>query len=251
LAGDLQDVYSPAFYKQFDDAVSRSARVCVPLILELLQPRSVVDVGCGIGQWLGEFTARGVEDYLGIDGPHVQAEQLRIPRERFRAHDLSQPLRLERRFELALSLEVAEHLPARQAAGFVDLLTRAAPAVVFSAAVPAQGGFGHVNEQWPWYWKQLFAVRGYVQLDPFRKALWRDPEVACYYQQNLFLYVDPAVHQALIDRVGVPAKNNELTLIRTTILQDLLAPGPLRSLLRRVAARLGRVLGRSQQGNAG
>jgi SAM-dependent methyltransferase len=242
--GAIQDVYSPAFYRQFDDETSRSARVCVPLIVDLLHPRCVVDVGCGMGQWLREFAAHGVADYLGIDGPHVQAQQLRIAPECFRAHDLTRPLLLDRRFDVALSLEVAEHLPRSQAAAFVELLTKAAPAVVFSAALPLQGGFGHVNEQWPWYWKQLFAARGYVHLDPFRKAIWRDPGVAVYYQQNLFLYVDPAVHQLLIERVGVPLKNEELTLVRTTILQELLAPGPFKSLMKRIAGRLGRMLGR-------
>jgi SAM-dependent methyltransferase len=245
MISDLQRLYSPAFYAQFDDESSRAARVCVPLIVELLKPKSVVDVGCGIGQWLGEFAARGVEDYLGIDGPHIKDDQLRIPRERFRRDDLAQPLRLEHSFDLALSLEVAEHLPPSRADAFVELLARAAPAVVFSAAVPRQGGFGHVNEQWPWYWKQLFSRLGYVQLDPFRKTIWRNPAVACYYQQNLLLYVNPSIHGAVIDAVGVPDKNDELTLVRTAILQEITAPGPVMRFAGRAARRLRKVFGRT------
>jgi SAM-dependent methyltransferase len=247
MIGDLQRLYGAEFYAHFDDESSKAARVCVPLIIDLLRPNSVVDVGCGIGQWLAEFAARGVADYLGIDGPHIQDEQLRIPRERFRRHDLFQPLRLERRFDLAISLEVAEHLPGGRAAGFVELLTSAAPAVVFSASVPRQGGIGHVNEQWPWYWKRLFSQRGYVQLDPFRKTLWGNRDVVSYYQQNMLLYADPAVHQALIDIVGVPAKNSELTLVRTTILQELTAPGPVAHFAGRVVRRVARLLGRGNK----
>jgi SAM-dependent methyltransferase len=245
MIGDLQRLYNPSFYAQFDDESSRAARVCVPLIVELLTPKSVLDIGCGIGQWLVAFAAQGVQDYLGIDGPHIKDNQLRIPTERFRRRDLSQPLRLEQSFDLAVSLEVAEHLPASRAGAFVQLLVSAAPAVVFSAALPRQGGFGHLNEQWPWYWKQLFSRHGYVQLDPFRKTIWRNPEVACYYQQNLLLYVDPIVHRAAIDRVGVPEKNDELTLVRTSILQEITAPGPVMRFAGRVARRVHKLFHRT------
>ena len=90
---------------------------------------------------------------------------------------------------------MAEHLPHRAAPDFVAGLVALAPAVVFSAAVPGQGGVHHVNEQWPWYWKEWFARHGYLQLDPFRQAIWKNPDVAVYYQHNLLLYVDRAVHQ--------------------------------------------------------
>jgi SAM-dependent methyltransferase len=235
---ELGAYYTPSFYGHASRGVNSSAKVCVPLVLELLRPRSVIDVGCGQGEWLAVLAEHGVPDLAGIDGPHVTDEQLLFPRERFTRRDLSRPFALGRRFDVVLSLEVAEHLPARSAAGFVGCLTALGPAVVFSAALPGQGGTHHVNEQWPWYWKELFAARGYVQLDPFRKTIWRNPDVAFYYQQNLFLYVDPAAHQPLIDRVGVPDKYSELTLVRTTVLQDLLRP----SLLRRAWRRLGRLV---------
>ena len=218
---------------------------------ELLRPSSVVDVGCGQGEWLAAFAELGVAEYHGVDGAYVADDQLLIPRERFTRHDLTQPLTLGRRFDVALSLEVGEHLPARAAAEFVRGLIALAPAVVFSAAVPGQGGVHHVNEQWPWYWKELFARYGYVQLDPFRQRLWKNPDVVVYYQHNLFLYVDPAVHCGLIDRVGVPDKYSELTLVRTSILQELTAPGPVTRFWQRIGARLGRLLGRGQPGGIG
>jgi SAM-dependent methyltransferase len=237
----LTNLYPPSFYQSSTALVRTSARKCVPLILDLLRPGSVVDVGCGQGEWLAEVAAQGVNDILGVDGPHVREELLEIPRENFTRRDLAEPWRLDRRFDVVMTLEVAEHLPARSAPAFVRTLTSLGPAVVFSAAVPGQGGTNHVNEQWPWYWKALFAECGFVQLDPFRQVLWRDPEVAFYYQQNLFLYVDPAVHAAVIDRVGVPGPYTELTLVRTTILQELTGPGRVKRFLHRVGRKIAKV----------
>src|ERR1700685_413165 len=129
-----------------------SAGIAVPLILGITGAASVVDVGCGAGNWIVAFQNAGVRDYFGVDGVHIPPETLRFPVARFLAHDLTTPLRLDRRFDLAISLEVAEHLPESAAAVFVKSLTDAADIVVFSAAIPLQSGPGHVNEQWPPYW---------------------------------------------------------------------------------------------------
>jgi len=64
--------------------------------------------------------------------------------------------------------------------------------VAFSAAIPGQGGVGHVNEQWPDYWEALFAAKGYVLVDWFRRQLWDDTAIEPWYRQNLFLYVERA-----------------------------------------------------------
>ena len=90
---------------------AQSAAIMVPIILELTGAKSVIDIGCGAGNWLATFERLGVTDYLGIDGAHLPPETLRIPHERFRPHNLATPLSLDRRFDLAVSLEVAEHLP--------------------------------------------------------------------------------------------------------------------------------------------
>ena len=241
---DVKELYGPTCYVTANRGSGGSARVCVPLIAELLHPSSVVDVGCGQGEWLRVFAEQGVSDYQGIDGDHVADDQLLIPSERFRRHDLQQPLNLGRRFDVALSLEVAEHLPARSAESFVRTLAGLAPAVVFSAAVPGQGGVHHVNEQWPWYWKELFAREGYVQLDPFRQVVWKQKEVAVYYQHNLFLYVDPTVRGDVVERIGVPDRLEELTLVRTTIVKELTKPNWAIRLLQRARNRVSRVFGR-------
>jgi hypothetical protein len=91
---------------------------------------------------------------------------------------------------LAISLEVAEHLPENAADDFVASLVRLAPIVLFSAAAPYQGGQNHVNEQWPGYWAERFAARNYLPVDCIRRRVWENPEVEWWYAQNTFLYVE-------------------------------------------------------------
>src|SRR5215211_2308030 len=168
---------------------ARSARVIVPLVLELVQPKSVIDVGCGTGEWLSVFEEHGVEDVWGVDGGWVSKEMLEIAQERFVPFDLEQPFHMDRTFDLVVSLEVAEHLPEECANTFVDSLTRLGPVVLFSAAIPHQGGRHHVNEQWPPYWVRLFSDKGYVVTDPLRRKVWYDEKVQVWYAQNTFVFV--------------------------------------------------------------
>jgi SAM-dependent methyltransferase len=191
------ELYTDAYYRALRDGARRSAEVVVPLVLRLTRPRGVLDVGCGRGTWLAVFREHGVEDVCGVDGDYVDREQLDIPRQQFVPWDLTQPLRLGRSFDLAVSLEVAEHLPADCAETFVGSLTALAPLVLFSAAAPFQGGQGHVNEQWPAYWARRFAARGYVPIDCLRRQLWDDERVEWWYAQNILLFAGPGQMEAL------------------------------------------------------
>jgi SAM-dependent methyltransferase len=181
-------LYSDDFHRHLDATAEPSARRVFPLLLPLLRPQSSVDVGCGDGGWLAVARENGVSDVLGIEGPWIDEKRLKIPLSQFRRARLDEPLAIARRFDLALSLEVAEHLPPRRAAGLIAELARLAPVVLFSAAVPGQGGVDHKNEQWPSYWAGLFAREGYRAIDGFRFRLWDDPEIAFWYRQNLLLF---------------------------------------------------------------
>ncbi len=222
----LSTYYGEEFYGKINNHSHESAKCAIPLIMDLLSPKSVIDIGCGPGDWLSVFAKYGVEVF-GVDGPHIKPEQLLIPPRCFAHHNLEFPYSTDQRYCLAMSLEVGEHLPDRVSRDFVASLTKLATAVIFSAALPGQGGVNHINEQWPWYWQALFKQFGYVRLDPFRHRIWHNPQVAFYYQQNLFLFVDPTKHQALVDKIGIEDKYSELTLIKTTILQDMTAASTL------------------------
>lgn len=184
--------YSAGFFQWLACDSRQSAEVVVPLIVDLLHPDSVVDVGCGTGEWLAVMREHGVDDILGIDGDWIPQDQLCIPTERFLGMDLRRGFHLQRTFALAICVEVAEHLPADAADGLVSGLTWAAPVLIFSAAIPGQGGNRHVNEQWPGYWLSRFAIHDFVPVDYLRPRLWNDPRVAPYLAQNLMLLVSRA-----------------------------------------------------------
>jgi len=181
--------YDPNFYRQQRDQSRESAEEVVPYVISRIKPRRVVDVGCGVGTWLAEFSRQGVPEILGMDGSYVRRDMLQIPEARFRPANLSMPksVSVTERFDLALSLEVAEHLPAEAADGFVALLTSLAPTVVFSAAIPFQGGVNHINEQWADYWISRFATHGYLPVDCLRPHFWDNQRVQLCYRQNMLL----------------------------------------------------------------
>lgn len=181
--------YDHIFFEFHQRDSCLSARHVVPLVMKLVQPHSVVDVGCGVAPWLSVFEENGISDYLGIDGEYVDRSLLMIPESRFEVRDLCKPFSMDRRFDLVVSLEVAEHLPASSAAGFIQSLTRLGEVVLFSAAIPSQGGTDHVNEQWPEYWRDLFAAQGYILLDCLRNKIWLNEQVQPWYRQNLLLFV--------------------------------------------------------------
>ena len=191
MSPPMPEAYSPRLEELIEEDAERSAKAVLPVVFEVVSPRSVVDVGCWFGTWLKVARELGVDDALGIDAPYTDRSRLRIPDDMFLARDLTAPLTLERRFDLALSLEVAEHLPATAADDFVSSLTRLAPVVLFSAAVPDQGGEGHLNEQWPSYWVERFHANGFAVADVLRARFWENPAVTRWYAQNLLLFASP------------------------------------------------------------
>jgi SAM-dependent methyltransferase len=187
MADGLQDVD----YADWLNGSLESARVVVPLVVSAVEPKSVVDVGCGLGAWLVAFQEAGVDDVLGVDAPWVEQAQLLIPPERFLAADLRERFDAGRRFDLAVCLEVAHILPPEAAEPLVLSLAALADVVLFGAAIPGQGGIEHHNEQWPAYWAERFAAHGYAATDPFRAAVWLDPDVKWWFAQNLVCFAQP------------------------------------------------------------
>lgn len=180
--------YSEKFYQHIKPVSRSSAEIIVPLLLKLVNPKSVIDVGCGTGSWLSVFADGGVKDILGVDGDWVK-KFLEIPLDNFRVADLEKSWKVDRQFDLALSLAVAEHLPIDCAEAFVASLTDLAPACLFCAAIPGQGGLNHLNEQWSDYWVKLFSNRGYVAIDYIKKRVWNNKKVAWWYSQSIMLFV--------------------------------------------------------------
>lgn len=173
------------------------------MVNELLRPASVLDVGCATGTWLAEWGRAGVSDLLGIDGDYVDRTALKLPRDRFKPIDLSRAFSLDRRFDLVQTLEVAEHLDQACADTFVASLTRHSDTVLFSAAIPGQGGTHHVNEQWPSYWAEKFEKAGYTAYDVVRPRFWTDSRVQYWYRQNTLLFSRERVFSDAVSRLDL------------------------------------------------
>ncbi|MEO6665275.1 MAG: methyltransferase domain-containing protein [Nitrospiria bacterium] len=186
-------LYKQAFYAERDASTRYTANTVLARVLDVFpEIESAVDIGCGVGTWLSVLKSRGVRHIQGVDGPWVDRRFLVIPDDSFATKDLAtDSLDLGRRYDLAISLEVAEHMPPARAETFVEGLTRLSDLILFSAAIPGQGGTGHVNEQWPEYWATRFAARGYVCADGLRFALWHDQQIPWWYRQNILLFAAP------------------------------------------------------------
>jgi SAM-dependent methyltransferase len=180
----LLDSYNPSL----NDVGLESARAIVPLLVSLVEPSSVIDLGCGPGNWLLACAEAGVTDVFGVDQNDYGAD-LRVDRKSFAVADLTSPFHADRTYDLVICVEVAEHLPPHAATTLVRSLTALGPVIVFSAAIPFQGGTDHRNEQWPEYWRDLFDQNAFLPVDCIRPKIWDNPHVAYWYSQNVLLYV--------------------------------------------------------------
>lgn len=188
------------------------------MVLELFPTHSVVDIGCGVGSWLCVFAECGVAEIAGYDGSYVDRALLMIPPAQFNPIDLRHEFALPRRFDLAVSLEVAEHLPDTCAREFVRMLTSAARVVLFSAAIPGQGGIDHMNEQWQDYWRGLFASWDYHPVDCIRPVIRGHEDVEFWYQQNIIIYCSPEILRRRPDLAPVP-EHVSLNLVHPALYQ--------------------------------
>jgi SAM-dependent methyltransferase len=180
--------YDGEYYDhQVDDSL-RSARIVLTHLWKYLKPVSVLDVGCGRGAWLKVCRELGSGVLIGLDGEWNSQSEMIDSAIQFRSTDLNRPFVVDRKTDLAMSLEVAEHLEPSSSQRFIECLSQASDAVLFSAAYTGQGGTNHLNEQPHTYWAGLFRGRGYVPFDLFRPFLWGNEEICFWYRQNTFLY---------------------------------------------------------------
>lgn len=199
--------------------------IVIPILFTDGVPKSLLDVGCGTGTWTKAAGDNGVLDILGIDGNVLDAETY-LSAPEFRVVDFCTSWDLGRRFEMALCLEVAEHLEAKYASLLVECLVRHADKIVFSAACPGQGGQHHVNCQWPEYWQAHFNTFGYACFDSIRPKVWTDRRIAPWYRQNMFVATrdgelaghEPRIHSLLHPNIlDLPQRCSSIQQYQTLI----------------------------------
>jgi SAM-dependent methyltransferase len=180
--------------KAEERANHHSATRILDILWSYFQPTSALDVGCGLGTWLSVLEDRGLSDLVGIEGAWLNPAEVVCKAAIIKTVELETDFTLGRRFDLVICLEVGEHLSPNAAARFVGDLCCHAPAVLFSAAIPFQGGHHHVNEQFLSYWEALFAKRDFGLLDIIRGQIWYDERVLWWLRQNIVLFA----HKELI-----------------------------------------------------
>jgi len=168
---------------------SKDAEHIVPFLIKLFHPSSVLDVGCGLGDFLKVFIDAGITDVTGVEGEWLDFSKIVIDKNLVRIQDLEKSFDLRRKFDITLCLEVAEHISKDSSSLLVESLTAHSEVIIFSAAIPEQGGQNHINEQWIEYWETLFNKHDYKLYDIIRPFIWNISDIVWWYRQNIVVCI--------------------------------------------------------------
>jgi len=203
---NLNKNYSKNYYERRSNLSFTSAKKTLRYLKKVYDFSSVVDFGCGTGTWLKVCQEIGCTEILGLDD-YTEESLLEIPKENFMRKNIGEPVQLQKKYDLAISLEAAEHLGVDCSENIVINLVHASDVILFSAALPGQGGTNHVNEQPPNFWATKFKKHNFVQYDFLRSLIWEEDEVAWWYKQNIFLYINENSQ----NKIGLPDLGNDLS----------------------------------------
>lgn len=209
--------YNDNFHNVHLENSINSARQIVPLFLTYFKVKTVLDIGCGLGTWLKIFEENGC-DIFGIDGDYVEIKDLVIDKNKFKPYDLNASYNLEKKFDLLISLEVAEHILPENAKKFIDSMCIHSDIILFSAAIPGQEGTSHYNEQYNEYWIDLFSQNGYQCIDFFRHKIWNNDKICWWYRQNILIFVKEKV---INDQIYDLITSEKSSYINTYVHPDL------------------------------
>lgn len=240
---DAHKSYDAEFYQRQMGGSYTSATKIVGHLAQYFVPDSVIDVGCGRGTWLKAFKNVGSNSLQGIDGAWNTQVDMVDEDIIFHQADLNNPssINIVDRADLAVSLEVAEHLKPECSKNFVEALTSLSDVILFSAAYVKQDGKDHINEHEHSFWADLFARHGYRPYDLFRPVFWGDPDVGFWYQQNVFLYVKEGsrLNTALAQKSIFPLLNLQfMNCIHPRLYARYTKPPKLKRLITKIQKRL-------------
>ena len=188
---NLENHYDDSFYEGQSTTSIQSALATLPYLFDLVRPESAIDFGCGVGTWLKAAKQLGVTKLDGVEGPWVRPEQIIDDEINLTNTNFDAPEIPEGQWDVAMSLEVAEHIETSSSESFVKGICSSSDTVIFSAAIPRQLGENHINEQWQSYWAALFQKQGFEVFDLIRPQIWTNQDVEWYYRQNILVYCKP------------------------------------------------------------
>jgi len=185
----LNKIYDTEFFLEGEKFKKDSASKVAEIINEHVAFNSVFDVGCGMGIYLEEFHRLGKEAF----GCDFSVEGLRITPKQFTAFqaDATKPITLNRKFDLLICFEVAEHIHKKYSKQLVTNCIRNSDTVLFTAAPVGQGGVGHINEQPYEFWIDLFVEQGFALdngLTEQMRAQMKKENVVFWIANNLMLF---------------------------------------------------------------
>lgn len=204
--------YDQDWHHHYGLITSQSAHKMIGYLRNLFNIHSAIEFGCGHAHWLEAAEKLGVSDIRGLDGEWTELDQLRIDQSKFHIVDLEKPVDLKRKFDLAICMEVGEHLHQNASAQFINSICKHADLVLYGAAIPLQGGFKHINEKWQSFWAGHFHAEGYRAFDLMRPVFWSDTGIHYYYRQNALIYISQNAKEliARAERLGAELQSNPI-----------------------------------------
>lgn len=203
-------MYDEKYYRKHEKGSYCSAIHILEYLQTFLSIHSIIDFGCGMGTW-GRAALdldMKINDFLGIDQHKYDESYMAIAQKNYMTYDLRKSFNINRKYDLAISVEVAEHIPSIYSDIFVKNICLHSDVILFSAALPFQGGSGHINEQTCSYWINKFKQNDYIAIDCVRPKFWDNENIEVWYKNNCLLFVKDHLYKKIysdIPEVKYPA----------------------------------------------
>lgn len=183
-----KDIYNDDFYTYQKNEGITHGMIILGFFNKYFNFNSIVDFGCGTGNFLGAALEMGIKDIVGIDGDYVDKKYLVFPEENFKNFNLAEDkIDLKKKYDVAICLEVLEHIDAKFEDNAVDNIVRHADTLLISAGHPGQGGTNHINEKPASHWVKKFTDRGYDFIE-VRGHFWDNEKIPTWYRANLLFF---------------------------------------------------------------
>ena len=185
--------YINFFYLKHRPLTLSSAKKIIKLFPNFFQPDSILDIGCGTGEWIQTFKDRyPLCRFTGIDGKWIKKNNLVCKDFDFLDIDLNLELSsnvFNKKYDLVNCLETITDLTEQRGKDLVKKICKITNLCLFSSGTPVQTHGPHKNQQWQSYWHVLFDKNEFTAIDFIRPSIWNDDDVGPYYRQNCFLFV--------------------------------------------------------------